>query len=199
MKESAEILLVDDEAASRGLLVRGLIRLGYRVTGAADGLEAAQLLHRPWDVIVTDLLMPRLDGLGLLREVNQRCPTALRIVITSFADKDRVVQVLNLGADYLLEKPFGVDRLAAVIARLLEENPSRDGEMNQFFQRRLLGMPLSTREREIVALVLKGKSNKEIADVLSLGEQTVKNTLSVIYGKLSVQSRGELFHAVFPI
>lgn len=197
--QPASILLVDDEAPARELLARGLARRGFQVTPAADGAEAVTMLHRHWDAVVTDLVMPRLDGLGLLAEVNRLCPRALRIVVTSFADKDRVVAVLNLGADYLLEKPFGVERLAGILDRLLADRSSGDDHLGQFFLRRLRGLPLTERERELVALVLKGGSNKELAAALGTAEQTVKNLLSGVYAKLGVQSRGELFHAVFPI
>ena len=196
---NASILLVEDEAAARELLARGLSRLGYRVTGVGDGADAVPLLHKPWDIVVTDLQMPRLDGLRLLEEVNRLCPRALRVVITSFADKNKVVAVLNLGADYLLEKPFGVDRLAGILERLLADRSGSSDSMVQFFQRRLLGLPLTVRERDLVAGLLKGQSNKEIAASLDINEQSVKNALSAIYAKLGVQSRTELFHAVFPI
>jgi len=196
---NASILLVEDEAAARELLARGLSRLGFRVTGVGDGADAVPLLHKPWDIVVTDLQMPRLDGLRLLDEVNRLCPRALRVVITSFADKDKVVAVLNLGADYLLEKPFGVDRLAGILDRLLADRSGSTDSMVQFFQRRLLGLPLTIRERDLVAGLLKGQSNKELAVNLGIGEQSVKNALSAIYAKLGVQSRTELFHAVFPI
>lgn len=194
-----DILLAEDEAPARELLARGLARLGHRVTAVGDGAEAVSLLHRAWDVVVTDLVMPRLDGLRLLDEVNRLCPRALRIVITSFADKDKVVAVLNLGADYLLEKPFGVDRLAGIIERLMSDRATSTDSMVQFFQRRLLGLPLTARERDLVAGLLKGQANKELAAAHGLSEQTVKNALSTVYAKLGVQSRTELFHAVFPI
>ena len=196
----ATVLLVEDEDIARELLARGLSRLGYHVTSARDGAEALPLLNQPWEVIVTDLVMPRLDGVALLAEINGRCPRALRVVITSFADKDRVVDVLNLGADYLVEKPFGVQRLADIIERLLTERAGEPPDrFAQFFQRRLHGLPLSPREREVVGLLLHGLANKEIAQRLGIGEQTVKNTLSSAYQRLGVTSRGELFHVVFPV
>ena len=196
---SHNVLLVDDETTARDLLARGLTRHGYHVTGAKDGVDAVALLHRPWDVIITDLAMPRMDGLQLLQEINRLCPRALRVVITSFADKDKVVTVLNLGADYLLEKPFGVERLADVLQRLLADRSAGPDQMVQFFQRRLIGLPLTPREREMVTELLKGRSNKEIAADFAIGEQSVKNMLSGIYAKLGVQSRTELFHAIFPL
>lgn len=193
------ILLVEDEAVGRELLARGLTRAGYQVATAANGVEAAKLLEREFEFVVTDLVMPHADGLAVLAELNRRRHPAQRIVVTSFADKDRVVAVLNLGADYLLEKPFGVETLTAVLERLRTERGDGTAHLTQFFRRRLLGLPLTPREREIVEMVLQGDSNKQIARKLGISEQTVKNALSHAYESLGVQSRGELFHAVFPI
>ncbi len=193
------ILLVEDEPVGRDLLARGLTRAGYEVATAADGVLAAELLAGPFDYVVTDLVMPNADGLAVLAELNRRQHSALRIVMTSFADKERVVAVLNLGADYLLEKPFGVDALRAILERLKAERGDGTAHLAQFFRRRLLGLPLTPRERELVELVLQGDSNKQIARKLGISEQTVKNALSHAYESMGVQSRGELFHAVFPI
>lgn len=193
------ILLVEDEAIGRDLLARGLTRSGYEVVAAADGLQAAECLTREFDYVVTDLLMPRADGLAVLAELNRLKHSALRVVVTSFADKDRVVAVLNLGADYLLEKPFGVETLCTILERLKSDRGEGNAHLAQFFRSRLLGLPLTPREREMVERVLRGDSNKQIARKLGISEQTVKNALSHAYESLGVQSRGELFHAVFPV
>jgi DNA-binding NarL/FixJ family response regulator len=157
------------------------------------------LLDNDIDYVVTDIVMPGIDGLGLLGEMNRRKHRAQRVVVTSFADKDRVVAVLNLGADYLLEKPFSVETLASLLTRLTADRREGVADITQFFRRRLHRLPLAPREREMVELVLRGDSNKQIARRLGLSEQTVKNTLSSAYESLGVQSRGELFHVVFPI
>jgi DNA-binding NarL/FixJ family response regulator len=193
------LLLVDDEETSRELMAKGLRRGGFEVETAGDGQEAALHLDRAFDFVVTDLVMPRADGLSLLTELNRRGHPALRIVVTSFADKERVIAVLNLGAHYLLEKPFSVERLASVLERLRLERRADPEGLTHFFQRRLDGLPLTAREREIVGLLLRGDSNKQIARKLGISEQTVKNALSNTYARLGVQSRGELFHVVFPI
>lgn len=196
---TARILLVDDEATGRELLARGLTRAGFEVETAGDAAEAAERLARDFAFVVTDLVMPRGDGLQLLAELNRRAHPAQRVVVTSFADKERVVSVLNLGADYLLEKPFGVERLTQVLRRLESERGDDADGLKRFFRRRLTGLPLTPRERELVELVLQGESNKQIARRLGISEQSVKNTLSHAYKSLDVQSRGELFHRVFPI
>ena len=200
MTAPARILIVDDEADARGLLLRGLIRLGYDAHGAQDGAEAAAMLASGFDAVVTDLVMPRLDGIGLLRLVAERSPRTVRVVITSFADKERVLAALNLGAHYLIEKPFTTQQLGDVLARLLEERAEHDVDgLERIFQRRLAALELGERERQLIVYLLKGLPNKEIAALLGIGEQSVKNALYLLYQKLGVASRSELFHLIFPI
>lgn len=193
------VLVVEDEQDARELLVRGLRRLGYDAEGAHDGLAAVERLAEGWQAVVTDLQMPRMGGLELLVEMQRLCPSAVRVVITSFGDKDRVLAALNNGADYLLEKPFTSQQLAEVLAKLVGEQSVDDRQVDQLFSRRLSSLPLTARERELVVLVLKGLPNKDIARQFGIGEQTVKNYLGTVYQKLGVNSRSELFHVVFPI
>lgn len=192
------VLVVEDEADARELTVRGLIRLGWDAAGAEDGLAAVGMLAQGWDAVVTDIRMPRLDGLQLLAELRTRLPGAVRVVVTSFGDRDSVLSALNGGAGYLLEKPFAVRQLAELLGRLLAESGAASG-VDQLFARRLATLPLAPREREMVVLVLKGLSNKEIAAAMGIGEQSVKNALGAAYARLGVSSRGQLFHRVFPV
>jgi len=194
----AKILIVDDEADARELLLRGLTRHGHLAAGAMDGAEALRLLDPSFDVLVTDLVMPQLDGLGLLRALPANNPGLIKVVITSFADKERAIAALNLGVHYLVEKPFTAQQLADVIAKLLEER-GQSATIEQIFQLRVRAMPITERERQMVFYVLKGLPNLEIAGLLGIGEQSVKNYLSQLYRKLGVSSRSELFHLVFPI
>ncbi len=192
------VLVVDDEDDAREMLVRGLGRLGWDAAGAADGLEALGRLGDGWGAVVTDLLMPRADGFAVLDAARDRAPAAVRIVVTAFGDKARVLDALNRGAHYLLEKPFGVADLDRVLASLGAGRD--DGEpLSALYQRSLDRLDLGERDRQFVTLVLKGLPNREIAGVLGLGEQTVKNYLQGLYGRLGIASRGELFHRIFPI
>lgn len=195
---AARVLVAEDEDDARELTVRGLVRMGFHAEGARDGLDAVGRLERGWDAVVTDIRMPRLDGLQLLGELRLRLPGAVRVVITSFGDKASVLSALNSGADHLLEKPFSVRQLGELLVRLIGERHAAGG-VDQLFARRLATLPLTPRERELVVLVLKGLANREIADALGIGEQTVKNALAAVYGKLGVTSRGQLFHHVFPV
>ncbi len=193
-----KILLVDDEIDTRELLARALGRRGFDVTTAADGELALGLAGDGFDVVVTDILMPRLDGIGLLKELHAREHPPLRIVITSFADKERAVAALNLGASFLIEKPFTTDQLATVITRLLDERTS-GADLEVIFERRLTHLCLGERERTLVIYLLKGLSNRDIADALGSTEQSIKNGFHQLYQRLGIGSRSELFHLIFPI
>jgi DNA-binding NarL/FixJ family response regulator len=192
------VLVVEDESDARELLVRGLARAGYRAEGAVDGEQARPKLVPELDVLVTDLVMPRLDGISLLEVARDACPRALRVVLTSFADKERVVAALNLGASYLVEKPFTVQQIHELIQRLLRER-AEASEPAAMLQARLAALELSEREGRLVVYVLKGLANKDIASLLGVTEQSVKNYLFQLYRKLGIASRGELFHLVFPV
>jgi DNA-binding NarL/FixJ family response regulator len=191
------VLVVDDEVDARELAVSGLTRHGYEAISACDGQDALKKLDAI-DVLVTDLVMPKLDGLSVLDAVRNASPEALRIVITSFGDKDRVIAALNNGADYLIEKPFSIARLHEVIQRLLTERSSTSS-IAGIFNLRLASFKLTDREQRLVTYVLKGLPNKEIASLIRVSEQSVKNSLFYVYRKLGVSSRSELFHLIFPI
>ena len=193
------VLVVDDESDTRELLVAGLRRRGYAAEAAVDGNAAAARLDEGWAAVVTDLVMPGIDGLRLLELVGERLPGTICVIITSFGDKEHVLAALNRGADYLIEKPFSAQQLAEVLDRLLAEHHDDNRTIDQLFQRRIAALKLTPREREIAVYVLKGMPNKDISRNLEIGEQTVRNALGVIYAKLGVSSRTELFHLVFPI
>ncbi len=199
MTSGAQILIVEDEQDARVLLVNGLKRMGYQANGAYDGVDALAQLETQWDAVVTDILMPRMDGIQLLATVRDKCPNAIRVVITSFGDRERVLAALNNGADYLIEKPFSTKQLADILEKLLAERRKDTNKIDQLFALRLAELALSERERSLVVYVLKGLPNKDIANHLHIGEQTVKNYLGALYAKLGVSSRTELFHLIFPV
>ena len=102
----SRILVVDDEELNREYLSELLEEKGYRVETAEDGFAALALLRRePFDLLVTDLNMPRLDGLGLLKRIAEEQITVTSILITAFGSIDAAVEALKLGAVDFLEKP----------------------------------------------------------------------------------------------
>ena len=191
------MLVVDDHAVVREGL-RSFLDLqdGIEVVGeAADGvaaLEAAEEL-RP-DVVLMDLVMPRLDGLGAMRELRERVPDARVIALTSFFDESRLLPVLRAGAaGYLLKNApppelaravraahAGEALLDPVVAARLVETLARDTEPLD---------RLTPREREVLVLIGRGFPNKLIARELSLSEKTVKTHVGHVLAKLGVTDR----------
>jgi NarL family two-component system response regulator LiaR len=186
------VLIADDHAVVRqGLRTfLGLQEDIEVVAEAGDGEEAlaTALEHRP-DVVLIDLVMPKLDGIETIRRLREQAPGVRAIVLSSFVDDDKLFPALRAGAaGYLLKDVQPQDLVEAirtvhdggallhphVAARLLEE---------------MTEDPLTPREREVLALVGRGMPNKIIARELSLSEKTVKAHVSSILAKLGVTDR----------
>jgi DNA-binding NtrC family response regulator len=117
----ARILLVEDEANMIRTLTRILERKGYAVTGANNGRQALdRLLQAPFDLVITDLNMPEMDGMQLLREMNTRELNPATIVLTGHGTIQSAVEAMKLGADDYLIKPCAPDELLLVAERVLE-------------------------------------------------------------------------------
>ncbi len=101
------LLLVDDEPSIRDSLARHYRLLGYEVGTACDGMDACeQLAKLPYRVVVSDIMMPRMDGIGLLRRVRQEFPMTRTIIITGYVSLDNALACLRLGAETCVFKPF---------------------------------------------------------------------------------------------
>jgi excisionase family DNA binding protein len=116
------ILVVDDEAAIRDLLSKTLALADYDVDLAADGRTALERLRIiPYDLLITDLKMPGVDGLTVVREARRLKPDIPVIIITGFSTEASAIDAVNLGVSGYLTKPFRVPRVLAVAAKALGE------------------------------------------------------------------------------
>jgi DNA-binding NtrC family response regulator len=117
--ESERILIVDDDPSMRTALMETVKRLGYSVEGAVDGMDALERVarFRPW-MVLTDLRMPRLNGLELIKAVKARAPHATIVLMTAYGDIETAVEAMKLGAGEYLLKPFSMDVLERVIVNL---------------------------------------------------------------------------------
>ncbi|HEX7654748.1 MAG TPA: response regulator, partial [Verrucomicrobiae bacterium] len=116
------ILVVDDEPAVRRLASAILMRNGYRTITASEGREGAALFARHRDeirLVISDVMMPQLDGPGMLREIKQISPSTRSIVITGLGEENRVADAKAAGASVILNKPFTADELIAEVKRLI--------------------------------------------------------------------------------
>ncbi len=118
MKNSISILIVDDEATMRNLLERILVREGYQLYSACDGVEALEILgDRNIDIIISDMKMPKMNGFELLKHIKEDYPDVGVIIMTAYGDTYTVKDALLLGADEYITKPFKSYEISLVVER----------------------------------------------------------------------------------
>src|SRR3974390_1883665 len=121
------IVVADDEASARSGLATLLRDEGFDVSVAEDGLKALLLIQESApDVLVTDLRMPGLDGIELLRRAREEHPETIVVLMTAYADVETAVRAMQEGAEHYLTKPLQIDELLLVIRRALEQRQGRD-------------------------------------------------------------------------
>jgi DNA-binding NtrC family response regulator len=121
MATSARILVADDEPNLRRVLVAILRREGYDVVQAADGADAIEALSQPIDVIITDLKMPRVDGMDVLRHASANHPATPVIMITAFGTVDNAVAAVKAGAFDYIEKPFEQEQIRVIVNKAVKQ------------------------------------------------------------------------------
>jgi NarL family two-component system response regulator LiaR len=193
------VMIVDDHAVVRGGLKFFL--LGFddlELAGEAeDGEEALRLcdqLHP--DVILMDMMMPGIDGATATQAIRQRYPKVQVIALTSFKEQDLVQRALQAGAIGYLLKDVQALELAEAIRAAHAGRPTLAPEATQALiqaatQPPQPGHDLTEREREVLALLVKGLSNNEIAERLVVSISTVKYHVSGILSKLGAANRAE--------
>jgi DNA-binding NarL/FixJ family response regulator len=190
------VLLADDHVIVRDGLARLLEGTeGIEVVGAAgDGEEAvAATLELAPDVVLMDLAMPVLDGVGATRRIAAEAPGTRVVVLTSFSDNTRVLEALDAGArGYVLKDAEGTEVIRAVRAAARDEAPLDPRVARTVLARGRTGGALSgmtAREREVLELLGAGMANKTIARRLGITEATVKAHLTRIYKQIGVTDR----------
>jgi len=200
MSEPIRILICDDHAVVReGLKSLIELRSDMKVVGeAADGVEGvfkALSLHP--DVILMDLVMPRKDGIEAIREIKRQDPGARILVVTSFAEDEKVFPAIKAGAVGYLLKDSSPLELIQAIRDVYQGKASLHptiafkviNELNQPSDLPPTSEPLTERELEVLRLVAQGSSNQDIAQRLVIGERTVSTHVSNILSKLHLANR----------
>ncbi|HEY5628289.1 MAG TPA: response regulator transcription factor [Candidatus Limnocylindrales bacterium] len=191
------VLIVDDHTVVRRGL-RGFFDLldDIEVVGEAeDGRRAVALVDEVLpDVVLMDIVMPAMDGIVAIGQIKAKHPDVEIVALTSFIEEERVTAALEAGATGYLLKDAEADDVATAIRRAQAGEVHLDPQVTRMLARRVRNPipdhePLTEREREVLRLVARGHSNKEIGTLLDITERTARTHVSNILGKLDLASR----------
>lgn len=195
------VLLTDDHAIVRKgvralLATEPDIQIVGEASNGAEAVTQAEALCP--DVILMDLMMPKLDGIEATRQITEKIPGARVIVLTSFAADEKVFPAIKAGALGYLLKDSGPEELVRAIRQVYRGEPSLEPSIARKLlfelaqppkQQPLTADPLTERELDVLRLLARGCSNKELALKLSVSELTVRTHVSNILSKLHLASR----------
>jgi NarL family two-component system response regulator LiaR len=199
MPNPIRVIIVDDHTVVRSGLGAVLASSdGMELVGEAEnGEEAIRLCEQLQpDIVLMDLLMPKMDGVAATKIIHESWPQIRIIALTSYKEKEYVEGVLKAGATSYLLKNVSADELISAIDRAVLGQPSLSPEAAQVLIQTVNepSQPesdMTEREREILALMVEGKSNSAIAKCIFVSQSTVKFHVSNILSKLGVSSRTE--------
>jgi DNA-binding NarL/FixJ family response regulator len=168
---------------------------------ARNGREALEILEtRTCDVVLMDVRMPEMDGVQATKRIAAVAPEVKVIVLTTFDDDDYIMEAISHGAKGYVLKNISPTRIISFIKTVMQGGTVMSPEVaSKLAQPRdkphqpAWYAALQQREREVLKLLCDGKDNGEIADIMHIGHQTVKNYISSIYAKMGVHNRMEAF------
>ena len=212
MTPELRVIVADDQALVReGLMTLLAAAPGIEpVAAATDGEEAVELCerHRP-DVVLMDLRMPTVDGVEATRRIRAANPAIEVVVLTTHADEASILDALRAGARGYLTKDAGI----AEISRAIQAAAAHQAVLDPVVQSQLVAaassptpapavdrtLPdeLTPREAEVLSLIARGLSNREIADTLVVSEATVKTHINHVFSKIGARDRAQAVHYAY--
>lgn len=198
-QEHIRVLVVDDHAVVRSGIEYSLLAIDdIELVGIAEsGAEALRLCEKIQpEVVLMDMMMPEMNGVAATRAVLERCPGARVIALTSYQEGSLVQDALQAGAISYLLKDVSMEELAQAIRSAHAGRATLAPEAAQALAEAAThpvdpGYDLTEREREVLGLIVEGKSNAEIADELSVSLSTARFHVSTILSKLGATNRAE--------
>lgn len=196
-KQPVRVLIVDDHRVLTELLTSALsINDSVTVVGsvgtAVEGVRSAASLHP--DVVILDYDLPDADGVSVIESMNDACPNARVLMLTSYTDPAVLSEAMSAGCSGFITKRNGASEiLAAVLAVASGDTPVSPDMVSSLVGRDPVGLgsDLTDREIEVLRIASKGRSNKEIAAELFLSVNTVRNHMQHVLNKLGAHSKLE--------
>ncbi len=189
MSELTKVLLVDDNSK---YLKDALPFYGYEVVTASDGLQALKLLSKnnKFDIVLLDVMMPNMDGWETLKVIrsSENTKDIPVIMLTAVNEDQKMVSGLKIGADDYIVKPFILPNLLARMEAVLRRS-QRFVKPVEASTTNVSVDVLTSKEKEVLQMISKGASNKQIADKMFVKEVTIKTHLNSIFKKLKVANR----------
>lgn len=191
-----KLAYVEDDQDLRTLYADRFTQARYACETFANAEELLKVAAPGrYDLLLLDIKLPGMSGVQLLKILRRRGIFTPAILMTAFNNVEYAREALNASANYLLEKPFSF----AQLRRLAEKIVSSPSSLQDCVDRGLARLRLAKREEEVAMLLLKGFSNKDIADIARITEPTVKQYFVQIFQKANVKSRAEFFSYIFPV
>ncbi len=191
---SGFVHVVDDDASFRTAIERRLKQAGYEVAGYPTAQEL--LDHLPDEsepaCILLDVRIPELSGPELQDRLSELGSTLPIVFLTGFADVQTTVRAIKAGAEDFLTKPVSSEELLAAVERALARHQAARRQRGKLDAVRAHIAQLTPREREVFELVIRGKTNKQVGQVLGATERTIKAHRHRVMEKMQVQSLTEL-------
>jgi RNA polymerase sigma factor (sigma-70 family) len=186
--------IVDDDASFRTAIERRLKKAGYDVTTYPSAQDLLDRLPNKSELgcILLDVRIPGLSGPELQGRLSEIGSTLPIVFLTGYADVQTTVRAIKAGAEDVLTKPVSSEELLGAIERALAHQEVMRGQRTQLDVVRAHIAKLTPREREVFELVIRGKTNKQVANVLGATERTIKAHRHRVMEKLQVQTLAEL-------
>lgn len=186
------VMVIDDHQIVRQGLV-ALVNTEADLTVVAEGSDGQQAVdlfrqHQP-DVTLMDLRMPALSGVEAIKAIRQQSPNARIIVLTTFDGDEDIYRALQAGAQSYLLKGVSFDDLTEAIRTVHAGQRRIPAAVAERLAERMAAEELTSRELQVLELIVRGKSNKEIGTVLSISEATVKSHINSLLSKMGVADR----------
>jgi RNA polymerase sigma factor (sigma-70 family) len=186
--------IVDDDASFRTAIERRLRKAGYEVATYPSAQHLLDCLPNESELacILLDVRIPGLSGPELQERLSELGSTVPIVFLTGYAEVQTTVRAIKAGAEDVLTKPVSSEELLGAIERALAHHQVTRNQKNRLDVVRAHVAKLTPREREVFELVIRGKTNKQVANVLGTTERTIKAHRHRVMEKLQVQSLAEL-------